>query len=366
MYTINSNIGNEILPVDIVLAPEWWNKNEKIIFDKDFFFHPLKRVEEEQRMEKILYERWGKYGYGQHKDEKRPEIGAVHLAAGFVLSEMLGCKVEYSDEHPPQVIAANLDKFEVNVEGAFRSEAFKQVLDLSNSLKKKYNYVTGDINWGGILNLAMDLRGENIMVDMMMSPEEVNDFFADIAEVIEKFTAFLQNETSSTSISVNRVVRHLHKPVLLHSECSHTMISTEDYENFLLKFDQKWSSYQPYGIHYCGPDPHRMATSFAKIPHLDFLDVGWGGDIKILREHLPNTFLNIRLSPVEIAHQSSNEIQEKITRLVKESGNPYLTGVCCINMDDKVSDDKIDTIFETVRELRKKYSLEIMGKKSEE
>ena len=126
MYKSNSNIGEEILPVDIVLAPEWWNKNAKITFDKDFFFHPLKRVEEEQHMEQILYERWGQYGLGQHKDKKRPEIGAVHLAAGFIVSEMLGCKVEYSDGHPPQVIAANQDKPEVNLELVFSSEIFSR------------------------------------------------------------------------------------------------------------------------------------------------------------------------------------------------------------------------------------------------
>jgi len=46
-----------------------------------------------------------------------------------------------------------------------------------------------------------------------------------------------------------------------------------------------------------------MAASFAKIPNLDFLDLGWGSDVKLLRQYLPDTFLNIWLSPVEIARQ---------------------------------------------------------------
>ena len=352
-FASNPYLGNSILPVDIVLAPEWWNKNEKMTFDQDFFFHPLKRVEVEQQMEKILYERWGKYGLGEHKSEKRPEIGAVHLAAGFLLSEMLGCSVNYSEDHPPQVLPAHREELISSHGQAFQSDAFKRVEKLADSLKGKYGHLSGDINWGGILNIAMDLRGENIFLDMMMSPDEVHIFFSEIAEVIEKFTSYLQTETGTTSISVNRGVRHLAKPVLLHSECSHTMISAEDYETFLLPFDQKWSQQRPFGIHYCGNDPHRMAASFTKIPTLDFLDLGWGGDVKLLRQHLPNTFLNIRLSPVEIARQSNDEIQATITRLVKESDNPLLTGICCINMDDSVTDDRIDTIFETVQELRK-------------
>lgn len=355
-HSMNSHIGNTILPVDIVLAPEWWHKNGKITFDEDFFFHPLKRVEVEQQMEQILYERWGKYGLGEHRKEKRPELGAVHLAAGFLLSEMLGCQVNYAEAHPPQVIPAHREELKSHAEQAFRSDAFKRVEKLAGSLKKKFGYLSGDINWGGILNIAMDLRGENIFLDMMMTPDEVPVFFTEIAAVIEKFTSFLQAETGTTSISVNRGVRHIQKPVLLHSECSHTMISAEDYETYLLPFDLKWSRFRPFGIHYCGADPHRMAASFAKIPTLDFLDVGWGGDIKMLRKYLPNTFLNIRLSPVEIARQSNDEIHETITRLVKEADNPWLTGICCINMDDAVSDDRIDTIFKTVDELRKTYS----------
>jgi len=351
----NPTIGDQILPADIVLAPEWWHRHEGISFDKDYFYHPLKRVEVEQKMEKVLYDRWGKYGLGQQKDHSMPEVGAVHLAAGFLLSEMLGCQVEYTDAHPPRVIPAHREDMFIDVEEVFKSEAFKRFLHLCEELKKKYGYLSGDVNWGGILNLALDLRGEKIFTDMMLSPEETKKYFRKIASVITRFTRTVSSETHSTSISVNRVVRHISKPVFLHSECSHTMISAEDYEQFLMDTDLEWSGTRPYGIHYCGPDPHRMAESFAKILNLDFLDVGWGGDLKILRRHLPRTFLNIRLSPVEIVHQHNDEIKETITRLVNDSGNLHLTGVCCINMDDKVSDDKIETLFKTVENIREQY-----------
>jgi hypothetical protein len=155
---------------------------------------------------------------------------------------------------------------------------------------------------------------------------------------------------------VNRTVRHLKNPVFLHSECSVTMVSEDQYREFILPVDQSWSkSSRPYGIHFCGHDPHRFASSFAQVPYLDFLDVGWGGDIKILRKHLPRTFLNLRLSPVEIVNQTPDAIRESITKRIEDSANPYLTGVCCINMDDKVDDEKVTSIFEAVIEIRKMY-----------
>jgi hypothetical protein len=337
------------IPVDIVLAPEWWHKHTGITFDRDFFFHPLKRVESEQRMEQELYERWGKYGLGADKDTKRPEIGAVHLAAGYMLSEMLGCDVKYSEDHPPAVVAANRETLEIDLDAPFRSKVYKDFVNLTESLEAKYGYLTGDVNWGGVLNIAMDLRGDQIMMDLMMSPDEVKKYFNSIAGVIEKFTGQVGAATGTTSVSVTRTVRHLPKPVFLHSECSHTMVSCEDYEQFLMPIDVKWSREKEYfGIHYCGEDPHRYAESFARLPKLDFLDVGWGGDVARLRKFLPHTFFNIRLSPVELVNMSVEEIQNTITRLVNESGNPALTGVCCINMDDQVTDEKIDAMFNAV------------------
>lgn len=37
-YNYNKLPGRELLPVDIVLAPEWWNKNERVIFDRDLLY----------------------------------------------------------------------------------------------------------------------------------------------------------------------------------------------------------------------------------------------------------------------------------------------------------------------------------------
>ena len=342
-----------LLPVDIVLAPEWWARNTELTFDRDFFFHPLKRVEAEQRMEKELYARWGRYGLGEHHSEKRPEVGAVHLAAGYLLSEMLGCEVNYTENHPPQVLAANREDYAVDVDAAFQSPAYKEFVKLTESLKQTYGHLTGDVNFGGVLNIALDLFGQNLFMGMMLQPDDVKVAFNNIASVIDHFTGSVFAETGSSSISVTRLVRHLAKPVFLHLDCSHTMISTEDYDALLKEYDVNWNqSKSPFGIHYCGNDPHRYAETFASLPHLDFLDLGWGGDVKQLRAQLPNTFFSLRLSPVEIVNQSTDEIRETITRLVTESANPYLTGVCCINMDDQVSDDKIETILQTVADLK--------------
>ena len=348
------------MPVDIVFHPSWWHKTAGISFDESFFYDPQRRVADEQLMEKVLYERFGDLGLGEDHDKVLPQIGAVHLASGYLLSEMLGCKVEYYEDAPPQVLCAHRDNLDIEVADAFRSPAFQRLMNLVDTMKKKHGYVVGDINWGGVLNIAIDIRGEEIFTDMLLRPDETQVFFRKIADVIDKFVWYIQTNTGSSSISVNRSARLFDYPVAIHSECSHTMISEEDYRRFLLPIDQEWSMrHVPYGIHYCGKDPHRMASAFAEIERLTFLDVGWGGDVALLRKHLPETFFNIRLNPVDIQRYTYDElhqcITERVAASIADTENPAdltRTGLCCVNMDKTVTDERIREIFQVAEELR--------------
>jgi hypothetical protein len=342
-----------LLPVEIVLHPSWWHAHAGITFDEDFFYHPAKRVESERRMEAVLHECFGAHGLGADRNRDLPMIGAVHNAAGYLLQEMLGCGIRYHADAAPDVLPAGRDRLTVNPEAAFDSGAFRRYQQLCEALRTRYGYVRGDINWSGVLNIALDLRGHNLFLDMSDSPDTVRAGLQQIAGVIGRFAAGMQAETGTSSISVNRTVRHFTRPVFLHSECSNTMIAADDYERFLLPIDVAWSrQHRPFGIHHCGRDPHRFAASYAKVPHLDFLDVGWGGDVRTLRAHLPHTFLNLRLDPVQLVTWTPAQIRETIVRLVADSADPWRTGICCINLDQRATDAQINAIFETVEDLR--------------
>ena len=255
------------------------------------------------------------------------------------------------------MICAHREDFDIDEEAAFQSADFKKLLALIDALKAKYGFVCGDVNWGGVLNVAIDLKGENVLMDMALQPDECADYIRKISRVVERFFTFIRSQTGSSSISVNRLVRHIRQPVYLHSECTHTMISEDDYRTFLMPIDAEWSlKYRPYGIHYCGKDPHRHAAAYGELPYVDFFDLGWGGDIAIMRKHLPNTLLNLRLDPVTINNQSHEEIEGFIRKGAALSGDPYLTGVCCINMDAETDEEKVRTIFRTVEYIRKDFN----------
>ena len=90
-YLRNGSLSPPLLPVDVVLHPSWWHRHAGIAFDKDFFFHPARRSRGRAADGRRVYERWGRYGLGADRGRDLPQIGAGHLAAGYLVSAMFGC-----------------------------------------------------------------------------------------------------------------------------------------------------------------------------------------------------------------------------------------------------------------------------------
>lgn len=151
-----------------------------------------------------MYDKFGNYDLGNNYKTHNPGVGAVHNAAGFMLSEMLDCEVKYSEDSAPSVIPFDTDNLNINKDRAMKSPVFKKFLNMRESLKVKHGYLRGDVNWGGVLNLAMDVRGNDILTDFLIQPDAVKNYFTDIELFIE--------ENSKRNTKRNRNVFRISKP----------------------------------------------------------------------------------------------------------------------------------------------------------
>ena len=108
---------------------------------------------------------------------------------------------------------------------------------------------------------------------------------------------------------------------------------------------------QPYGIHHCGDNLHKIAPVYAELP-LAIVDVGWGSDVAAVRGALPDTFLNLRLNPVRMLQATPQEIAADTEGLLDAVGSLENVGVCCINMDYGTPDENIFAMYEVVKQFR--------------
>ena len=153
-----------------------------------------------------------------------------------------------------------------------------------------------------------------------------------IAELIVDVASYVRERTGSCSIAVTAWSSGWTR-LFIHANCSVQMISPHSYRALHLPVEQRMAArIQPFGIHHCGNNMQRVAPVYAE-PGIAFADVGWGSDLAACRAALPDTFLNLRLSPVRMLTCTPQEMVADVEQLLRVAGPLDKTGLCCINMD---------------------------------
>ena len=341
-----------MMPVEVVFNPNWWFRNYGISFDESFYFDRRKRIENDRRMRRALYAR---FGIGKPDPEPRPIIGSRHVAGGFVIPALLGVKVLFSENQAPWNVPANLGREEIlafkppEIETTWPMNRFIEDMDW---LEKEFGRVVGDLNTGGLINTALELRGQQFFVDMLEDPELVRHLFAVIAETQMRVVRCIQARTGTSSVSVNRSIVTVDPAIYVHSNCSVQMISPKLYRAAVWPHERRLAQeVRPFGIHHCGNNLQLYAASYAELQPV-FCDVGWGSDVARVSQALPDTFLNLRVDPVRMLQRSKEEIQNDVESLLegvtRGAAKPRF-GLCSINMDYGTPDENVMTLYECAK-----------------
>lgn len=345
------------LPVEVVFHPSWWNQHYGLTFDEAFFFDPVKRVESERAMRTALHDRFGDLGLGEPEAALRPVVGPVHLAAGFMPSAALDCQIRYYDDASPEVIPANLDDEQVmalDVPDLHANPAFGKLVALMDALQARYGTLEGDVNWEGVQNVALNLRGQQLFLDYYEKPALARRLLDVVAQTLSAMAAYVRRRTGSNSVAVNRIVGAVDPRISLHSNCTVAMISARTYRQYLLDHDRRLAKdLWPYGIHHCGADMHKVRHEYAQVEGAELYDVGWGSDVAACREALPEAILSLRLSPVRVAGQTPAEVAADAEGLLRAAGRLERAALCCVNLDDKTPDENVRAIFQVAERYRR-------------
>jgi uroporphyrinogen-III decarboxylase len=338
-----------VIPVELIFNPAWWCRNYGISFEQPFYFDPAKRVENDVLMRRVLYER---FGMGEPDPQPRPVIGSMYVAGGFVVPALFGVEVRFAADQAPCPVPKCISREEamaLTVPDFEQLWPMHQLIAGMDALEAEYGCLVGDLDLDGVLNTALQLRGEQFFVDLAEDPELVDHVCGVVAETQALVGAYLLRRTGSNSISVNRSIVNVDPRIYLHGNCSVQMVSPATFRRSLLK----WELYlaeklAPYGIHHCGNNLQRFAADYAKTG-LVFADVGWGSDVAAVSAALPDTFLNLRLSPVRMLQSTAAEIREDAEKLLAACGRKEKVGLCCINMDHATPDENVLAMLDVAR-----------------
>lgn len=339
-----------MIPAEIIFNPTWWCRNYGISFEQPFYLDAATRIENDVLMRRVLHER---FGMGEPDPQPRPVIGSMYVAGGFVVPALFGVEVRFAADQAPWPVAKCLSRDEAMALTAPDFEnlwPMKQLIADMDVLEKEYGCLVGDVDLDGVLNTALQLRGEQFFVDLVEDPELADHVCGVVAEAQARVGAYVQSRTGTNSISVNRSIVNVDPRIYLHGNCTVQMVSPASYRRSLLK----WELYlaeklAPYGIHHCGNNLQRFTADYAKT-NLIFADVGWGSDVAAVSTALTDTFLNLRLSPVRMLQCSAAEVRQDAEGLLAACGRKEKVGLCCINMDHGTPDENVLTLLEVARD----------------
>lgn len=346
---------------DITFHPSWWHQYAGVDFVQDFFDDPAYRMDCDLKMQRTLYDHFGKYGLGRKQPEKRPILGTDYLAAGYLYSELMGCEIRYQPDNSPQVLCRNLEIEEAAALSApvlAESEVWARTQRQIDWLQQTFGRVEIHVNLQGIQNVAMDLLGEELLIAYYTEPElaqKVLQTVTDLTIDVGRRFRMLSDELSG---GVTAIIRRDAPKAYLTSNCTVEMISNEMYEQFLLPMDQQLAeTFSPFAIHHCGKSMEHVVRGYSKVPHLQFAEVGAFSDVKAVRRALPGVFLNARYSPVRLMQASREEIFSEVEALHRDGAeNGGRISVSCVGIDSKMPEQQLLHFLDACEAVSQKYA----------
>lgn len=341
------------VPFDITFHPSWWHKHAGIDFSRPFFDEPAYRIDCDRRMRRCLYEHFGEFGLGERDPRPRPLIGTDLLAAGYLLSELMGCEIVYQPDNSPQVMCRELDP---DAAGGLRapvldeSPVWRRVQQQIEALTAEYGRVETYINLQGVQNVALDLMGQELFLAYYTAPDEINRLLGEITALCIEVGRRLYALSGDISGGVTAIVRRIRPDCYLSSNCSVEMVSNALYEEFLLPRDAELAlAFPSFGVHHCGQSMEHVLDGYAKLPNLCFAEVGAGSDLACVRRRFPALALNARYSPVRLAAETPEDIARGVKRLLAagNAGEGKLS-ISCVGIDGDTPEDNIRAFLAAV------------------
>ncbi len=216
-------------------------------------------------------------------------------------------------------------------------------------IEQTWGPIHGYLNYQGILNIALKVRGNDIFLDLFDDPPFVKGFFRHIACTIEALSKRVQARQRASGFHVN---------LLSMSNCVMNMVSPEQYEEFVLPLDMYLSTqYERFGIHTCNWDATPYLKPLRKIQKMGYLDTGIMADLAQIKKMFPDTRRAVLYSPVQLENNPEEQILSDIQRIATEYAP---CDIVLADVEATTPDSRVRWFLEAVEEIALRMNSKIL------
>ncbi len=330
------------LRVSMGFTPRWYHDRLGIDFDQKWHLDPEYRYASMVNMKELLHAKFPTIPYftPRYTNGIEPTCATISSVYGILLIPMLyGAQPLYTVDGWPDAkpIFSFQDLKELPEIDLESSTVFQQLLSQMDFIANRWGAIHGYLNYQGILNIAVKLRGSELFIDMLEEPETIKNFFSHISRTIEMVSKNVQKKQRASGFSVD---------LLSMSNCTVSMISSSQYEEFILPFDSYLASQYPrFGIHTCNWVADRYLDAMRKIDKMGYLDTGTNSDLVRIKRMFPDTRRAILITPGELESMDEAEILAMVTKIDLQYAP---CDIVLADLETTIADERILHILELI------------------
>ncbi len=332
------------LRVSLGFTPLWYRDRLGIDFGEKWHNDPEYRYNSLIEMKEYLHKHFPSIPYFTpvYKDGIEPTCATISGVYGILLISMIyGAKPVYAKDSWPDAKPIfslediqNLPAIDLDT-----NETFQKLWSQMEEISLRWGTIHGYLNYQGVINIATKLRGSELFLDMLDEPETVKAFFRHIADTIFQVSKRVQKRQRESGFEVD---------LLSMSNCTVSMISPDQYEEFLLPLDRELSThYSRFGIHTCNWVADPYLDGIRKIEKVGYLDTGVNSDLPRIKNMFPDTRRALLLTPGEFESADIGELKTLVSRINREYAP---CDIVLADIESTTDDSRIQEFLDLVRE----------------
>jgi hypothetical protein len=351
--------------VSLGFTPKWYRDRLGIDFGEAWHADATYRYEQSVRMRELLTDLFPSVDYFRARFREGaaeggrfcPECATISSVFGIMLvSSCYGLSIGYrADNWPDAAGGTHLPKEELEAVIArgpfdFRTPAslpaggatVRSLFGQMEEIRRRWGPIHGYLNYQGILNIALKLRGNDLFMDLFDDPPFAKALFGHISRTIGDLSKTVQKRQRESGFDID---------LLSMSNCVMSMISPDQYEEFVLPFDQGLSlEYARFGVHTCNWVIDPYVDSLRKIERMGYIDTGLGSDLARVKTLFPDTRRAVLYTPGEAESKSLPAIEADLERIAREYAP---CDIVLADVETTASDARIREFLSCAKELEK-------------
>ena len=338
--------GESPMRASIGFVPKWFADRCGVELGERWHKDPVHRRESLKAMKRELVER---FPLATDWDLARTEdlntlsgVYGVHLIA-----HVFGLELRYGPDHWPaleperRLSVSEIEKLDAEklLCGPVVEELFAQM----DEMQSRFGPVHGYLNWQGVLNNAVQIRGQDVFMDFYQRPEFLKYFFELIYRVMLGLIKMVQKRQRASGFAINHFST---------SNCTLNMLGPKLYDEFLFKYDAGFASeFERFGVHTCNWDITPYLDFFARLPNLGYLDMGMETDFARVKAGFPHTRRAVMYWPTKLEDASLDQIRSDLERVARELAP---CDVAMSDIQESTPDSRVNDFMGICRELAQK------------